>query len=301
MSISPSRPPSPLGSARPWTCATCSAAGRPSCSRAARPVSGSSRTRRGPAASAPPTSPRRSRTISAASRPRDPVPRISIGDRAGNAIMAPAQILPRSIMANSQHTAPLTPIAARVKALEAILTEKRLVDPAALDVLIDTYETKVGPRNGARVVARAWVDPAFKARLMSNGAAAVAEFGYQGRQTEDLVVVENTPTVHNLVVCTLCSCYPWGVLGLPPVWYKSAPYRSRAVMDPRGVLREFGVELPADIGIRVWDSTAETRFLVVPQRPAGTDGWSEEKLAALVTRDSMVGTGLAKEPAEAAE
>ena len=192
-------------------------------------------------------------------------------------------------MANSQHTAPLTPIAARVKALEAILTEKRLVDPAALDVLIDTYETKVGPRNGARVVARAWVDPAFKARLMSDGAEAVAEFGYQGRQTEDLVVVENTPKVHNLVVCTLCSCYPWGVLGLPPVWYKSAPYRSRAVMDPRGVLREFGVEVGPEVEVRVWDSTAEVRYLVLPQRPAGSEGMSEEELASLVTRDAMIG------------
>jgi nitrile hydratase len=192
-------------------------------------------------------------------------------------------------MANSQHSAPLTPIAARVKALEAILTEKRLVDPAALDVLIDTYETKVGPRNGARVVARAWVDPGFKARLMSNGAAAVAEFGYQGRQTEDLVAVENTPTVHNLVVCTLCSCYPWGVLGLPPVWYKSAPYRSRAVMDPRGVLREFGVEVGPEVEVRVWDSTAEVRYLVLPERPAGSEGMSEEELASLVTRDAMIG------------
>ena len=192
-------------------------------------------------------------------------------------------------MANSQHTAPLTPIAARVKALEAILTEKRLVDPAALDVLIDAYETKVGPRNGARVVARAWVDPAFKARLKSNGAATVAEFGYQGRQTEDLVVVENTPTVHNLVVCTLCSCYPWGVLGLPPVWYKSAPYRSRAVMDPRGVLKEFGVEVGPEVEVRVWDSTAEVRYLVLPERPAGSEGMSEEDLAALVTRDAMIG------------
>ena len=192
-------------------------------------------------------------------------------------------------MANSQHTAPLTPIAARVKALEAILTEKRLVDPAALDVLIDTYETKVGPRNGARVVARAWVDPAFKARLMSDGAEAVAEFGYQGRQTEDLVVVENTPKVHNLVVCTLCSCYPWGVLGLPPVWYKSAPYRSRAVMDPRGVLREFGVEVGPEVEVRVWDSTAEVRYLVLPERPAGSEAMSEEELAGLVTRDAMIG------------
>lgn len=199
-------------------------------------------------------------------------------------------------MANSQHTAPLTPTAARVKALESILLEKRLVDPAALDMLIDTYETKVGPRNGARVVARAWIDPAFRARLMSDGAAAIAEFGYQGRQTEDLVVVENTPAIHNLVVCTLCSCYPWGVLGLPPVWYKSAPYRSRAVMDPRGVLREFGVELEPDVEVRVWDSTAEIRYLVLPERPAGSEGMSEEQLASLVTRDSMIGVGKVKLP-----
>jgi len=199
-------------------------------------------------------------------------------------------------MANSQHTAPLTPTAARVKALESILLEKRLVDTAALDMLIDTYETKVGPRNGARVVARAWIDPAFRARLMSDGAAAIAEFGYQGRQTEDLVVVENTPAIHNLVVCTLCSCYPWGVLGLPPVWYKSAPYRSRAVMDPRGVLREFGVELEPDVEVRVWDSTAEIRYLVLPQRPAGSEGMSEEQLASLVTRDSMIGVGKVKLP-----
>ncbi|HTS92582.1 MAG TPA: nitrile hydratase subunit alpha [Stellaceae bacterium] len=199
-------------------------------------------------------------------------------------------------MANSQHTAPLTPTAARVKALESILLEKRLVDPATLDMLIDTYETKVGPRNGARVVARAWIDPAFRARLMSDGAAAIAEFGYQGRQTEDLVVVENTPAIHNLVVCTLCSCYPWGVLGLPPVWYKSAPYRSRAVMDPRGVLREFGVELEPDVEVRVWDSTAEIRYLVLPERPAGSEGMSEEQLASLVTRDSMIGVGKVKLP-----
>ena len=199
-------------------------------------------------------------------------------------------------MANSQHTAPLTPTAARVKALESILLEKRLVDTAALDMLIDTYETKVGPRNGARVVARAWIDPAFRARLMSDGAAAIAEFGYQGRQTEDLVVVENTPAIHNLVVCTLCSCYPWGVLGLPPVWYKSAPYRSRAVMDPRGVLHEFGVELEPDVEVRVWDSTAEIRYLVLPERPAGSEGMSEEQLASLVTRDSMIGVGKVKLP-----
>ena len=199
-------------------------------------------------------------------------------------------------MANSQHTAPISPIAARVKALESILREKRLVDPAALDMLIDTYETKVGPRNGARVVARAWVDPAFKTRLISNGSEAIAEFGYQGRQTEDLVVVENTPAVHNLVVCTLCSCYPWGVLGLPPVWYKSAPYRSRAVMDPRGVLREFGVELRPEVEVRVWDSTAEIRYLVLPERPAGSEGMSEEQLASLVTRDAMIGVARVKLP-----
>jgi len=210
--------------------------------------------------------------------------------------MTQAQPAPGRTMANSQHTAPLTPTAARVKALESILLEKRLVDTAALDMLIDTYETKVGPRNGARVVARAWIDPAFRARLMSDGAAAIAEFGYQGRQTEDLVVVENTPAIHNLVVCTLCSCYPWGVLGLPPVWYKSAPYRSRAVMDPRGVLREFGVELEPDVEVRVWDSTAEIRYLVLPERPAGSEGMSEEQLASLVTRDSMIGVGKVKLP-----
>ena len=190
-------------------------------------------------------------------------------------------------------------LALRVKALESLLVEKGLVDPAALDALIDTYEHKVGPRNGARVVARAWVDPAYKERLLANATAAIAELGYMGRQGEHMVVVENTPKVHNLIVCTLCSCYPWTVLGLPPVWYKSAPYRSRAVIDPRGVLADFGVSLPADTEIRVWDSTAETRFLVVPLRPPGTEGWSEEKLAGLVTRDSMIGTGLPQPPAEA--
>src|SRR5499427_10464107 len=181
---------------------------------------------------------------------------------------------------------------ARVRALETILVAKGYVDPAALDALIDTYETKVGPRNGARVVARAWTDPEFKRRVLADGTAVVAEMDFPGRQTDRLVVLENTPTVHNLVVCTLCSCYPWAVLGLPPVWYKSAPYRSRAVLDPRSVLREFGVALSPDVEVRVWDSTAETRFLVLPTRPAGTEGWSEEKLAALVTRDSMIGTGL---------
>jgi nitrile hydratase subunit alpha len=184
------------------------------------------------------------------------------------------------------------PIAARVKALEAILTEKGLVDRAALDVLIDTYEHKVGPRNGARVVARAWSDPAFKEWLLRDATAAIASMGYVGRQGEHMRALENTATTHNIVVCTLCSCYPWPVLGLPPVWYKSAPYRSRAVMDPRGVLAEFGVKLTDDIEIRVWDSTAELRYLVLPRRPAGTEGWSEERLASIVTRDSMIGVGL---------
>jgi nitrile hydratase len=178
----------------------------------------------------------------------------------------------------------------RVKALESLLVEKGLVDPAALDALIDTYEHKVGPRNGARVVARAWVDPRFKRRLLDGDAsAAIAELGYSGRQGEHMLVVENTPQVHNLVVCTLCSCYPWSVLGLPPVWYKSAPYRSRAVIDPRGVLREFGLQLADDVEVRVWDSTAELRYLVLPERPAGTEHLSEAALAALVTRDAMVG------------
>ncbi len=187
-------------------------------------------------------------------------------------------------------------LALRVKALESLLVEKGLVDPAALDVLIDTYETKVGPRNGAKVVARAWSDPAYKARLLSAGGKAIAELGFTGRQGEDMIVVENSGSVHNMVVCTLCSCYPWPVLGLPPVWYKAAPYRARAVRDPRGVLKDFGVTLPESVEIRVWDSTAELRYLVLPQRPPGTEGMSEEDLAALVTRDSMIGTGLAKTP-----
>ena len=181
--------------------------------------------------------------------------------------------------------------ALRVKALESLLVEKGLVDRAALDALVDTYEHKIGPRNGARVVARAWSDPAYKQRLLSNADAAIAEMGYGGLQGEHMVVVENSAKVHNLVVCTLCSCYPWPVLGLPPVWYKSAPYRSRAVIDPRGVLREFGLELPEDLEVRVWDSTAELRYLVLPERPAGTEGMSEEALATLVTRDAMVGVG----------
>jgi nitrile hydratase len=178
----------------------------------------------------------------------------------------------------------------RVKALESLLIEKGLVDAAALDAIVDHFETKVGPRNGARVVARAWTDPVFKARLMKDATSAIAELGYAGGQGDHMVVVENTPTTHNLVVCTLCSCYPWPVLGLPPVWYKSSPYRSRAVIDPRGVIAEFGTKLPDDVEVRVWDSTAEIRYLVLPQRPAGTDGLSEEALAALVTRDGMIGT-----------
>jgi len=179
--------------------------------------------------------------------------------------------------------------ALRVKALESLLVEKGLVDPAALDALIDTYEHKVGPRNGARVVARAWVDPAYKQRLLTNASAAIAELGFSGMQGEDMVALENGPKIHNLVVCTLCSCYPWPVLGLPPVWYKSAPYRSRSVIDPRGVLREFGLELAENVEVRVWDSTAELRYLVLPERPAGSEKMTEEELAALVTRDSMIG------------
>lgn len=185
----------------------------------------------------------------------------------------------------------------RVRALESLLVEKGYVDPAALDRLVETYETKVGPHNGARVVAKAWSDARYRKWLLEDATAAIASLGYTGRQGEHLVALENTPKVHNMVVCTLCSCYPWPVLGLPPVWYKSAPYRSRAVIDPRGVLAEFGVRLPEDTEVRVWDSTAEVRYLVLPQRPAGTEGWSEERLADLVTRDSMIGTGLAKAPA----
>src|ERR1700688_3384094 len=188
----------------------------------------------------------------------------------------------------------------RVKALESLLVEKGLVDPAALDALIDTYEHKVGPRNGAQVVARAWVDPAYKQRLLTDPDKAIAELGFGGQQGEHMVVVENTPAVHNMVVCTLCSCYPWPVLGLPPVWYKSAPYRSRSVIDPRGVLREFGLELSDDVEVRVWDSTAELRYLVLPERPAGTEGLAEDALAALVTRDAMVGVGRVTPPREGA-
>ncbi len=181
--------------------------------------------------------------------------------------------------------------ALRVMALESLLVEKGLVDPAALDALIDTYEHKIGPRNGAQVVARAWVDPDYKKRLLTNATSAIAELGYGGRSGDHMVVVENTPERHNLVVCTLCSCYPWAVLGLPPVWYKSTPYRSRAVIDPRGVLREFGLEIGDEVEIRIWDSTAEVRYLVLPERPAVTEHLTEEQLAELVTRDAMIGTG----------
>lgn len=184
----------------------------------------------------------------------------------------------------------------RVRALETVLAQKGYIDPAALDVLIDTYQTRIGPRNGARVVARAWADPDFKAWLLRDASAAIASLGYSGRQGEHMVALECTPQQHHMVVCTLCSCYPWPVLGLPPTWYKSAPYRSRAVKDPRGVLAEFGVTLPGSTAIRVWDSTAEVRYLVIPQRPAGSEALDEDALAALVTRDSMIGTGLARTP-----
>src|SRR5216117_958214 len=202
----------------------------------------------------------------------------------------------RHSMPHDNHQAPPSDLTLRVKALESLLVEKGFVDPAALDVLIDAYEHKIGPRNGARVVARAWVDAAYKERLLRDATAAIAELGYGGSQGEDMVVLENTPEIHNLVVCTLCSCYPWPVLGLPPVWYKSAPYRSRAVIDPRGVLREFGLELADDVEVRVWDSTAEVRYLVLPERPAGSERLNEEQLAAVITRDSMIGVAKVKLP-----
>lgn len=197
---------------------------------------------------------------------------------------------------HDHHGSELSPMEARVRALESILVEKGLVEPAALDAIIDTYETKIGPRNGAKVVARAWSDAAYAQRLREDATAALAEFGFSGRQGEHMVAVFNDRDTHHMVVCTLCSCYPWPVLGLPPVWYKSAPYRSRVVIDPRGVLAEFGLQLPAGKHIRVWDSTAEIRYLVIPERPAGTDAMSEEELAELVTRDSMIGTGLPRSP-----
>ena len=197
------------------------------------------------------------------------------------------------------HGSDLSEMQLRVRALESILTEKGYVDPAALDLIIEAYETRIGPHNGARAVAKAWADPAFKLALLDDATAAVGSLGFASRVGDHLVAVENTPQRHNMIVCTLCSCYPWEVLGLPPTWYKSAPYRSRAVIDPRGVLADFGVTLPAATEIRVWDSTAETRFMVLPLRPAGTEGWGEQKLASLVTRDCMIGTGLAR-PASAA-
>jgi nitrile hydratase subunit alpha len=196
------------------------------------------------------------------------------------------------------HAEPPSEVALRVKALESLLIEKGLVDPAALDELIETYEHKVGPHHGARVVARAWSDASFKQWLLRDATAAIASLGYAGRQGEHLRVVENTPAVHNLVVCTLCSCYPWPVLGLPPVWYKSPPYRSRAVADPRGVLAEFGTELPDGVEIRIWDSTSEVRFMVLPERPPGTDGLSEAELARLVTRNAMIGVERAQAPGD---
>jgi nitrile hydratase len=199
-----------------------------------------------------------------------------------------------------EHGSELSEMQLRVRALETVLIEKGYVDPAALDAIIEAYETKVGPHIGARVVARAWIDAGFKQKLLDDATKAVLTLGILNRVGDHLIAVENTPKQHNIIVCTLCSCYPWEVLGLPPVWYKAAPYRSRAVNDPRGVLADFGVTLPADTAIRVWDSTAETRFIVLPMRPAGTEGWSEEKLAKLVTRDSMIGTGFPKQPGEVA-
>jgi nitrile hydratase len=208
---------------------------------------------------------------------------------AAGAAVAPSQ--PQAAEAVHDHQALPSDLTLRVRSLESLLVEKGLVDPAAIDALVDTFENKVGPRNGARVVAKAWTDPDYKRRLLADADTALAELGYTGQQGEHMVVVENTPTVHHMVVCTLCSCYPWPTLGLPPVWYKSAPYRSRAVIDPRGVLEEFGVQVGDEVEVRVWDSTAEIRYLVLPERPAGTEGLSEHALAALVTRDSMIGVG----------
>ena len=191
---------------------------------------------------------------------------------------------------------PQSAVELRAAALEALLAEKGLVSTDAIDAVVELYENDIGPQNGARVVARAWVDPDYRSRLLADGAAAIAELGYQGDEGHTMVVVENTPSVHNVIVCTLCSCYPWPVLGLPPIWYKSAPYRARIVAEPRTVLREFGLELAPEVELRVWDSTAEVRYLVMPERPAGTEGWEEDELAALVTRDSMIGTARAGEP-----
>ena len=200
-------------------------------------------------------------------------------------------------MAHRHEQEPPSGAALWVKALETLLAEKGLVDPAALDALVDAYENRIGPRNGAAVVARAWVDPDYKRRLMADASAAIEELGYAGLEGSDMVVVENTPQVHNLIVCTLCSCYPWPVLGLPPVWYKSAAYRARAVMEPRSILRDFGVELDADVEVRVWDSTAEIRYLVLPERPAATTGMTEVELAAIVSRDAMIGATKIDAPA----
>ena len=212
------------------------------------------------------------------------------------AIAATTQGQVQSQEHDPDHQAVPSDFALRVKSLESLLVEKGLVDPAALDALADTFEHKVGPRNGARVVARAWVDPAYKKRLLANAADAIAELGYTSGQGEHMVVLENGPKIHNLVVCTLCSCYPWPVLGLPPVWYKSAPYRSRAVIDPRGVLREFGLQLAEDVEVHVWDSTAELRYLVLPERPEGTENMKEDELAEIVTRDAMIGVAKATTP-----
>lgn len=197
---------------------------------------------------------------------------------------------------HDHHVGELDPMDVRVRALETLLAEKGYIDPAALDEVIDAYETRIGPQNGARVVARAWVDPEFREWLRRDATEAIASLGFGGRQGEHMVAVEQSDDAHHMVVCTLCSCYPWPVLGLPPTWYKSAPYRSRAVRDPRGVLEEFGVTVPDDVEFRVWDSTAEVRYLVIPQRPGGTEGWSEDELAGLVTRDSMIGVGLPLDP-----
>lgn len=204
-------------------------------------------------------------------------------------------------MTSSGHTAPPSDPALRVKAIESLLIEKGIVDPLAIDEVIEIYEHRVGPRNGVKVVARAWTHPAYKARLLAEATTAIAELGFSGAQGEDMVVLENTPAIHNVVVCTLCSCYPWPVLGLPPVWYKAAAYRSRIVLEPRAVLAELGVVIAPDVEVRVWDSTAELRYLVLPMRPPGTNGWEEAKLADLVTRDSMIGTGLPRVPSQAAE
>lgn len=202
-------------------------------------------------------------------------------------------------MKNNSHTHAnvlIPEVGLRVKALESLLAEKKAIDPAALDLIVETFETQMGPKNGAKVVAKAWTDPQYRNWLLEDGTAAIKSLGYIGVQGENMVALENTPKVHNVVVCTLCSCYPWPTLGLPPIWFKSAPYRARVVIEPRSVLREFGLDIADDVEVRVWDSTAELRYLVLPMRPAGTEGLSEQELAALVTRDSMIGTGVAQSP-----